>query len=97
MPSESATHPPCLRVGPNGNLLVQSMPGWAVAASEQIGVVFLAMEYLDHPEQPDTGDRGQLQATLSPRQAMEIAATLIQGAGKLLEPLPGYRRRVFNR
>lgn len=78
--------PPSLRVGPDGRVLVQPVTGWAVAASEATRVVFLALEYLDHPEQLETGERGQLQATLSPQQAMEIAATLIQAVGKLLEP-----------
>jgi len=69
--------PPSLLVGPDGNVLVQPVTGWAVAASEATGVVFLALEYVDHPEQLETGQPGQLQSPLSTQQAMEIAATLI--------------------
>jgi len=82
---------PSLRVDPDGNLLVQPVIGWAVAAAEPTSVAFLVLEYLDHPEQLKTGDRWQLHATLSPRQAMEIAATLIQAAGTVLEPPSGLR------
>lgn len=77
--------PLSLRVGPD-EVLVQPVTGWEVAASEATGVVFLALEYMDHPGQPKSGERGQLQATLSPQQAMEIAANLIRAAGKLPEP-----------
>jgi hypothetical protein len=41
--------PPSLRVGPDGNVIVQPVTGWAAAASEADGVVFLALEYMDRP------------------------------------------------
>ena len=66
---------PSLRVGPDGNVLVQPVTGWAVAASEATGVVFLALEYMDHPEQLETGEQGQLQATLSPQQEVRFGDT----------------------
>lgn len=78
--------PPSLRVGPDGNILVPPVTRWTVAATQATEFVFLALECLDHPGQLETRERGQLQATLSPKQAMEIAATLIQAAGKLQEP-----------
>jgi hypothetical protein len=36
--------------------------------------------------QLETGARSQLQATLSPQQALEIAESLAKAAGKLLGP-----------
>jgi hypothetical protein len=69
-----------------GNIVIQPVTGWAVTASDVNRVVFLALEYLDHPGQLQTGARGQLQGTLSPQQALEIAAALLQAAGKLLTP-----------
>jgi len=80
--------PPTLRLDSAGNVIVQPVTGWSVASSEAGGVVFLALEYLDGPDQVRTGERGQLQGTLSPRQAVEIAAALIQAAGKLMGPPP---------
>lgn len=78
--------PPSLRHDSEGNVVIQPVTGWAVAASEGNGVVFLALEYLNHPAQLETGERGQLQGTRTPQQALEIAAALLQAAGKLLAP-----------
>jgi hypothetical protein len=79
--------PPSLRLDSEGNVVIQPVTGWAVAASETNRVVFLGLEYLNHPAQLETGERGQLQGTLTPQQALEIAAALLQAAGKLLVPL----------
>lgn len=68
--------PPSLRVGPDGNVVIQPVNG----------VVLLALEYMDHPEQLESGAREQLQATLSPQQAMEIALALTLALRKLAEP-----------
>jgi hypothetical protein len=59
-----------------------------VAPSQGNRAVILALEYLDHPAHPQTGKRGQLQGTLSPQQAWEMAAALLPVAGKLLVPPP---------
>ena len=85
--------PPKLRLDSAGNVITQPVTGWSVASSEAGGVVFMALEYLDGPDQLHTGERGQLQGTLSAVQALEIAAALIQAAGKLMglppEPADG--------
>jgi hypothetical protein len=73
------------RLDSAGDVVVQPVTGWSVASSEAGRLVFLALEYLDGPEQLETGERGQLQGTLSPRRAMEIAAALMQAAGRLME------------
>ena len=49
-------------------------------------VVLALGEYLDQPAQLESGKRGQLQGTLSPQQALEIAAALLQATSKLLVP-----------
>jgi hypothetical protein len=76
--------PPSLRLDANDDVITQPVTGWGIAASQANRVVLLALEYLDNPAQLQTGERGQLQATLSPEQALEIAATLASAAGKLL-------------
>jgi hypothetical protein len=59
---------------------------WAVASSEKSLVVFLALEYVDNEAQLQAAQRSQLQATLSPAEALEIAEALTKAAGKLLGP-----------
>src|SRR4051794_38967085 len=50
---------PAPRRDPAGNVLIKPVTGWVVAASETNGVVFMALEYVDSPEQLETGQREQ--------------------------------------
>jgi hypothetical protein len=54
---------PTLRFDPAGNVVVQPVTDWGIASSEANRVVFLALEFMEHPGQLETGERGQLQGT----------------------------------
>jgi len=48
----------------------------------------LAMEYVESPEELDTGASKQIQFALTPEQALELAGALKIQATQMLEPLP---------
>jgi hypothetical protein len=75
-----------LQTDGTGNVITCPMTGWGIKPVAET-MILLAIEYVDSPEQLETGERKQLQAILHSHQALELAEELKKVVA-LLEPPP---------
>jgi hypothetical protein len=72
-----------LETDEKGNVMLKPVTGWTTGPVAQIAVL-LAIEYVETPEELETGGRKSIQFVLTPPQCLELAEVLARQAKRLL-------------
>jgi ssRNA-specific RNase YbeY (16S rRNA maturation enzyme) len=67
-----------------GNVITFPMTGWGISPVTAMGSLILTIEYVEAPEQFETGERNQLQTILTISKAQELAEELKRAASAIL-------------
>ena len=67
-----------------GNVITFPMTGWGITPVTAMESLILTIEYVETPEQLETGERNQLQTILSMPKALELAEELKKAAIAIL-------------
>lgn len=67
----------------NGNVITKPVTGYDIGPVYKI-CVFLAVQYVDKPEELEAGPSKQIQFVLTPSQCLDLAAALKRNADRLM-------------
>ena len=82
---------PELKKNRDGNLAAHPITGWTTGTVAGIGVL-LQIEYLESPQDIQTGHRQEILFGLTPQQSLHLAEVLTKLANKNLQVDPGTPR-----
>jgi hypothetical protein len=68
----------------DGNVIMCPMTGWGITPVTNMSSLILTVEYVETPEQLETGERNQLQTILTIPKAQELAEQLQKAANVML-------------
>lgn len=77
-----------LQTHPDGNIITCPITGWEMRTAGDTALL-VVIEYIDLPEQLETGERKQLQTIVTPHEALEFADSLQKYARLILTPKSG--------
>jgi hypothetical protein len=69
-----------------GNIITLPMTGWGITDVAGMSLI-LTIQYVETPEQLETGERKQMQTIVTVQKALELAEALRRAASGLLGPL----------
>lgn len=72
-----------LQTDASGNIVTYPVTGWELRSVANMSIM-VVIEYIESPEQLETGERKQLQTILSAPQALDFAETMKKAATVLL-------------
>ena len=75
---------PALETDSNGDIITKPVTGWITAPIAEIAVL-LAIQYVETPEELETGNSKQIQLVLMPQKCLELAEALTKAGKSLLE------------
>ena len=66
-----------------GNVIMKPVTGWLITHAGEVAVL-AGIEYVESPQELETGDKHQIPLVLLPQQCLDLAAALTTAAQRLL-------------
>ena len=77
-----------LKKDENGNVVTNPVTGWTMISVEDMSLL-LAIQYVETPQELETGSTHQIQLLLMPQECLKLAEALTRNAKRLLEDQSG--------